>query len=408
MVRHILSVLAFVCVSSLLIACQPPPGSGGGPGGGPAGITATVRTDGETVRVDGRPASYGQRIRRGARVATGPGSSALVLFSDGTTVQLDAFSDPVRFDWAGDTLRLSMDDAAMEVRKGSGFSIVRVIGALAEFFSFSHFVAEERRTAFFRADLFSGRMQLTRPVQGPQQRGGEFFEVRPGLAEPRFGRTSPRRARALRQRFDRWDFARIERVPVPRLAELSLAEAERRLDRAGLRLGAVRGPRQGPRRVVRQDPPPGQRVQPGTRVDVSVRGKVVLIETPNLLRKSLAQARADIGRAGLRLGRLSGATSGERFVIGQTPRPGARVRAGSRVDLRLRAREVERVRVPGLRGMSVRAARQRLRGVGLRIGTVTPLDDYGSPRAIVGQNPKPRSLVPRGSAVNVQTRYVVQ
>ncbi len=177
-------------------------------------ITAKLRTAGDTVRVNGRRADAGRRIRPGDLVTTGPGSSALIRFSDGTTVQLDENTDPI-FRWTGDELHIRMEDGAIEVKKGAWFKIVEVIGDLASFFSWSNFVVEERRTRFFRVDLFSGRMHMTRPRTGPAQPGGDYFLVRAGTEEVEFGRTSPRRVAELRRRFDHWDFTRAEPIPRP-------------------------------------------------------------------------------------------------------------------------------------------------------------------------------------------------
>lgn len=179
-------------------------------------ITATLLTDGDTVRVNGRRAKAGQPIRPGDLVTTGPGSSALIRFSDGTTVQLDENTDPI-LRWTGDRLHIRMEDGAIEVSKGGWFNFIELIGDLADFFSWSNFVVEERRTRFFRVDLFSGRMQVTRPQTGPAQLGGEYFLVRAGSAEVEFGRTSAKRVAELRRRFDHWDFTRAEPIPRTRI-----------------------------------------------------------------------------------------------------------------------------------------------------------------------------------------------
>lgn len=320
-----LFLVSFVLI--LLSACQPIPQVG------PSGerrITATLLTDGDTVRVNGRRAETGQPISPGDLVTTGQRSSALIRFSDGTTVQLDENTDPI-FSWTGDRLQIRMEDGAAEVKKGVWIKIVEVIGDLADFFTFSDFVVEERRTQFFRVDLFSGRMQMTRPQTGPVQPGGEYFLVRAGSAEVEFGRTSARRKRELRRRFDRWNF--VEPIRMPNLIDLGLPEALRKIDRAGLNRGTISGPTSGSREVTGQRPRAGTMVDRRSRIDLTVRRVVADVRVPDLSEMSLQKARGTIENAGLRLGRVTGAQRGARYVIDQIPKPGSRLPRGSPVDL---------------------------------------------------------------------------
>ena len=78
---------------------------------------ATLTKSGPFVRVNGRPAPAGIAIRPGDHVATGEFSSALIVWKDGTTVQLDEDTDPL-FEWDGeppDTLVINI-----------GFGVIRV------------------------------------------------------------------------------------------------------------------------------------------------------------------------------------------------------------------------------------------------------------------------------------------
>jgi beta-lactam-binding protein with PASTA domain len=63
----------------------------------------------------------------------------------------------------------------------------------------------------------------------------------------------------------------IQRVAVPNLVEMTFADAQRRLEQAGLRLGRVVPQARGtPNTVLAQDPAPGALVEAGSSVDVSV------------------------------------------------------------------------------------------------------------------------------------------
>jgi hypothetical protein len=302
-------------------------------------ITATLLTTGNDVRVDGASAISGQPLLPGASVTTGTRSSALVEFSDGTSVQIIEAVDPVRFAWTKDRLVLRIDDATVEANKGEKFSLINVISELAEFFSFSHVISEEKRARFFRADLVSGRMQMTRPQTGANQTDGEFFQVT-AAGRVEFGRTSPEHLRALRKRFDRWDFRRAREaaaVEVPILQFLLLRDAVARLEAVGLGLGTVSGPSVGDGIVVvKQTPQPRFRVPLGSRVNVEteLRPVVATVEVPDVRRLELKEAYAKLEAAGLKSGGLSGATAGDAVMVtDQSPAPGSRVPEGSLVDL---------------------------------------------------------------------------
>lgn len=401
---HPRSFSALVISVLLLAACEPIPGRG--PGTAPT-ISATLLTDGAAVRLSGRPARYGERIQQGDWVSTGAGSSALVRFSDGTTVQLDELTDPVYFEWAGDRLRLRMDEGAVRADKGSGLSFIDVIGRLASFFSWSSFVVEERHTSFFRTDLFRGQMQLTRPVTGPVQDSGEYFVVYRGRAEVEYGRTSPRRRAELQQRFDRWNFKRVERIRVPNVVDMDLREAMNELRRAGLQPGRISGPTRGQARVVAQAPGRRQLVERGARINLTVRAVIDVVQVPNLVRMTLRRAQATIERQGLRIGSLTGARRGDRYVVAQRPAAGTTVRRESRVDLELRAMEVATVPVPELRRKRLRDAIAILERAGLRLGRVTG-SRVGDAVYVTDQFPRPPRRLPRGSAVDLTVRGVIE
>jgi len=405
---HPRSLLAFLAAMILLAACEPIPGQGPGQGPGTApGISATLRIDGDTVQVSGRPAVYGEQIRQGDWVSTGPGSSALIRFSDGTAIQLDERTDPVHFEWFGDRLRLRMDDGAVRADKGSGFSFIDVIGRLADFFSWSSFVVEERRTRFFRVDLFSGRMQLTRPVTGPVQGGGEYFVVYRDRAEVEYGRTAPRLRAELERRFDRWTFTRVERIRVPSVIDMELREAMSTLERAGLQPGSVSGPTRGRARVVAQAPGPRQLVTSGTRVDLTVRAEVSDVRVPNVVRMDLREAQATLEKQGLGIGALTGALRGDRYVVGQRPSAGTTIQRGGRVDLELRAKTVATIPVPELRKRRLRDAIAILERSGLKVGQISGRQ-IGDAVFVTGQSPAPGTRLPPGSAVNLQVQGVIQ
>lgn len=327
-------VAGLVSVGALLLsACATPPADHA-----PSDdrrVAATLLTVGDTVRVNGRAATRGQRIRSGDRVRTGTDSSALIKFSDQTTIQIIDAVDPVQLSWRSDRLTLRMNDAAVQADKGFFFRIIEAIGELAHLFTQSNFVVEEQRAQFFRIDLFSGRATLIEPRVDRELTPGEFALVtRSGRVE--IGQTPPGRRQELESRFGRWDFSATRRVPD--LLKLSYPDALERLERAGLHLGRISGDRAGERYVVGQEPPPGTRMPPGSSVDLEfkARQEIITVLVPDVRNLLLGEALARLKRAGLE-GRVRGGQADDAAsVVDQHPKPDARIKRGSPVDLQVR------------------------------------------------------------------------
>lgn len=195
------AVLVALPVLFLLAACETAQRA---PPAGQQGLSAQLLTDGSAVFVNGQRGRNGQAIRQGDVVATGPDASALVRFSDGLTVQLDENTDPV-LSWTQQRLQIEMAVGLVEVVKGSVIDVVEVITETAGFFARSRFTVETAHARFTRADLFSGRLQMTRPQPGTVVAPGQYALVDGGRLS--VDRTSPSRVRELRRRLDRWKFA---------------------------------------------------------------------------------------------------------------------------------------------------------------------------------------------------------
>lgn len=397
--------LCVVALAALLLpACQPLPATGPAP---EQRITATLLTAGEGVRVNGRPAASGQRIRPGDSLTTGRTSAARIEFSERTTVEIIDATQPVSFEWSHDELVIRLDDATADVDKSeSGFSLVRVLSRLAEIFSVSRFVFEERFPEYFRVDLFSGRVEMVRPRPGTIIAPGQYLIAYPN-GQVDAGQTSQRRVQELRARFEGWKFVRSQLREVPRLTDRRLAEAVGEIERAGLRLGRVSGPDSGESEVIAQRPRAGERVEPGTRIDLTVRAAEITVRVPDLRERSYAEARKVISESGFRLGAVAGARSGDRYVVSQNPSPRMLVPQGSRVDLVLRSREVTTVRVPDVRERLLRDAIREIEKAGLKPGSISG-GTQGDAFYVVSQSPSPGSPVARGAPVNLVVRGVIQ
>ncbi len=180
-----------------------------------------------------------------------------------------------------------------------------------------------------------------------------------------------------------------DRVMVPEVRGMTVAEARAALSKAGL---VLVDPAQGAGRIRRQNPLPGTTVPSRSRVTVTLvpsptppRGVAV----PALVGLTVDAARATLDTVGLVL--ASGGAHDDR-VTGQRPSPGTTAPRGSRVAVTV----VSLVTVPDLAGLQVGEARARLKNVGLVLA-----NEADNGRWIRSQNPPPRTRVDTGTAVHV-------
>ena len=203
----------------------------------------------------------------------------------------------------------------------------------------------------------------------------------------------------------------VQDVVVPDLAGLPAAEARARLARVNLRIGALEpqdtaAGTEGT--VLRQSPPPGTRVPPGSAVRLWIaRPRPVQdVVVPDLAGLPAAEARARLGRVNLRIGALEPqdtAAGTEGTVLRQSPPPGTRVPPGSAVRLWIaRPRPVQDVVVPDLRGLSMEAARGLIDGTELQLGEAgSQGSDPSMGKRVVAQQPAPGTRAALGTTVQV-------
>lgn len=200
---------------------------------------------------------------------------------------------------------------------------------------------------------------------------------------------------------------RPQKVAVPNLKGRTPSEAESLLGGRGLKLGrqnpiSAGGP---PGTIVRQQPPAGQLVSPGTAVAVWVAAGDDRVTVPPLVGRKENPAREELYRVQLNVGRVNRVyhprPAGE--VLAQNPGPGTRVPRQSRVDLEvsLGPRPAEDLRVPPVVTLSLNQARERIVGHNLRMGDLRR-ERHREPAGVVfHQKPAPGTRVPRGSAVHL-------
>ena len=201
---------------------------------------------------------------------------------------------------------------------------------------------------------------------------------------------------------------RGEKVTVPNIVNKSVVEALDVLSERGLELRKTdaRNSALIPENyVLSQDPIPGTVVKDGTPVSVviSLGSKISMV--PDLVGKSLREARVELNRASLRVGRFSKVhhISDVDVVLAQSPVPDHQVDRDTPVDLlvSLGPRSYE-YRLPNLIGNPLEKASRLLDSLGLVVGDITTKLDLAHPQGtILDQDPRPGSLVVQGSSISL-------
>lgn len=312
-----------IAVLAGIAACQ-------GPLFGPR-VTAVVEVSGPNVFVNEQPAPHGLPLKSGDRVATGASSSALIRFSDGTSIQLAPDTDP-RFGWSGaktggkTTVTMSVDHGSVWITATE--IAVTVYTTLADIVCLSEVVVQVRPD-LFNAYLLEGALLPKRPPER-QLQPMEVLQVAPNTP-PQITTFSPDQARSLRAIFTPFKF--VPDIRMPSLEQLDKYDATRQLTDAGLKRGQVTEEQTGEApegSVLRQSIAPGTLVRVGTVVDLVV-AVPLEVPVPDVVGLTLPQAISKLEGAGLRVGRIEGPGSDDSIVISQSPSGTAP--EGSRVNL---------------------------------------------------------------------------
>ena len=206
---------------------------------------------------------------------------------------------------------------------------------------------------------------------------------------------------------------RLSLVEVPDMQGRGLAEAEKILGGARLKLGQVsRTPsRSQSGTVIEQTPGAGQKVRSGTPVDLVVaipfrEERPDLTQVPNLIGRSADQVPALLKRARLRPGQQQERDSTEAAgtVIEQKPGAGQQVEIGSAVDYLVAVAppppRPELTAVPNLIGRSADQVPALLKRARLRPGQQQERDSTEAAGTVIEQKPGAGQQVEIGSAVD--------
>lgn len=196
-----------------------------------------------------------------------------------------------------------------------------------------------------------------------------------------------------------------ERVTVPGVVGEELAEARRRLKTAGLSPGTVSREfsdevPQG--RVISTDPGSGASRRPDSAVSLVV-SKGVPVDAPDLLGQPLADARAQLEEAGLRVKveprRVFSDQADEGAVARQTPGANTRLAAGDTVTLTV-SKGQEMIGVPDVEGLDADEAKARLEAAGFDVRVI----QFFFTGQVNNQSPAGGTEAPKGSTITLWVR----
>jgi serine/threonine-protein kinase len=192
-------------------------------------------------------------------------------------------------------------------------------------------------------------------------------------------------------------------VAVPRLTNLTEAQAKSQLSAAGLTgdfsVTASEAEKKG--RVVDQDPDPGFQLKKGDTVRVSIGGGPATIQLPDVRNQTFDDAARTLREAKLQVVRQdvnNGATTG--LVVNTNPRPGAQVNEGARITLQV---SNGRTPLPDVTGKTDAEATATLNDAGwTKIQRVTQVPDRDfEPGEVFRTDPTAGAAVPKDQTITL-------
>lgn len=194
-------------------------------------------------------------------------------------------------------------------------------------------------------------------------------------------------------------------VTVPDVQNAPLDEARATLRSAGLEVTVTEEASEDVAEglVIRQSPAARTSAARGSTVALVVSTGPAPVTVPNVQLRSLTEAIAALEAEGLK-GRVVEERESHRepnVVIGQNPRPGVEVDAGTTVDLVV-SKEPDDVRVPSVIGMAAAQAQRTLEQRGFVVVSEGQAPPAGEPQdTVIGQEPPANTLAAPGSRVTI-------
>lgn len=157
--------------------------------------------------------------------------------------------------------------------------------------------------------------------------------------------------------------------------------------------------------VIYQNPHSGTLVKENRRIYLFISGGEPLVKVPNLIGKTLRDAKITIERIGLQIGEVEEIRSEfpSNSIVQQEIEEGTNLPNGSTIDIKVSVGpKIGMLRVPSLLGKSLREAENLLRKNSLRVGKINYLDSPTLlPNTIIDQYPSENKLISVGDSVDV-------
>ncbi len=206
-----------------------------------------------------------------------------------------------------------------------------------------------------------------------------------------------------------WYVSLGDELQMPDVTEKNVTEAQKELTRRGFHVvlaDSVYDSSYPPGTVVEQMPVAASTVKAGRNVYLTVSNGEKPIKMPNLFSKSPEEAKLRIKQMGLKLNTILYSYSDlypEGAVIGQSFPQGQEVKRGTKITITVSLGEMPSKRqIPNLIGKSLDAARQQLRQLGIRIGTLEYEENNKFlPNTILKQNPASGTLLKDSKSVDL-------
>ena len=206
-----------------------------------------------------------------------------------------------------------------------------------------------------------------------------------------------------------WVTRQGQEMEVPDVAEMEVAEAEKVLGKAGLRLvldGTQNDPDVPPGHIVSQMPQAYSLVKKGRQIYVTVSKGGALSEMIGVSGGSVRQARLMLRQHGFEVGEVveeASYTVPKGVVIAQDPKPGEVVERGTLVTLVVSAgKKALRIVMPDLVGKGFEEAQKTIEEMGLRLGDVEQRTSVEVlPNTVLEQQPEAGQEIKEGQEVRL-------
>ena len=206
-----------------------------------------------------------------------------------------------------------------------------------------------------------------------------------------------------------WVTRQGQEMEVPDVAEMEVAEAEKVLGKAGLRLvldGTQNDPDVPPGHIVSQMPQAYSLVKKGRQIYVTVSKGGALSEMIGVSGGSVRQARLMLRQHGFEVGEVveePSYTVPKGVVIAQDPKPGEVVERGTLVTLVVSAgKKALRIVMPDLVGKGFEEAQKTIEEMGLRLGDVEQRTSVEVlPNTVLEQQPEAGQEIKEGQEVRL-------